>query len=149
LIDEKPTTACTAEELARTSLDNAIRDVRRTAQLDVNDVPAMHILRIREKRLRYTAELFANQLEESGRRLVSHATRLQRRLGELHDFDEAIATVARARGLTKDTRDAIIAALRVARTACAVKVAPHLIEARALVAPIVLSRRDSLPNTAP
>lgn len=149
LIDEKATTACTAEELARTSLDDAIRDVRRTAQPDVSDAPAMHTLRIREKRLRYTAELFEDHLEESGRRLVSHATRLQRRLGELHDFDEAIATVARARGLTKDTRYAIIAALRVARAACAVKVAPHLIEARGLVAPIVLSRRDSPPNTAP
>jgi CHAD domain-containing protein len=148
LIDEKATTACTAEELTRTSLDNAIRDVRRTAQPDVSDAPAMHTLRIREKRLRYTAELFANQLEESGRRLVSHATRLQRRLGELHDFDEAMATVARARGLTKDTRQAIIAALRVARVACAVKVAPHLIEARGLVAPIVLSRSDSLPNVS-
>jgi CHAD domain-containing protein len=148
LLDTEPTTAWSAQDLAIVSVERALRDVRRAAQADVYDVPGMHTLRIREKRLRYTSELFANELGEDGRRLVTHATRLQRRLGELHDFDEALATVTRARGLAKVTQRRIIATLQVARATCAAKVEPHLIEARGLAAPLALSHSDSPPNAA-
>ncbi len=146
LIETEPMTVCSAEELASVSVDKVIQEVRRAAGADSQDEPAMHTLRIREKRLRYTAELFANELGDHGRRLVTHATRLQRRLGDLHDFDETIATITRARGLSKDTQRAIIATLRVARAACATKVEPHLIEARGLTAPLVLSSNESPPD---
>ena len=148
LLDTEPTTACSAEELALVCVEKVLRDIRSAAQGEVHDVAAMHSLRIREKRLRYTAELFANELGEEGRRLVMHATRMQRRLGELHDFDDAITTVARARGLPKETQRAILSTLRVERAACAAKVEPHLIEARALDAPLVLSRNESPPHSA-
>lgn len=144
----KPTKSCSTDELAYVGVRNALRDVRRAAQAEVDDARSMHSLRIREKRLRYTAELFAHELGEEGQRLVTHATRMQRRLGELHDFDEAIATVTRARGLEKATQRALTDALRVARATCAAKVAPHLIEARELGAALVLSRIESLPNSS-
>jgi CHAD domain-containing protein len=143
LIDMDPTCTWLAEELATASVEKAIRAVCRAARAEVHDEPAMHTLRIREKRLRYTAELFANELGEHGRRLVTHATRMQRRLGDLHDFDETIATVARARGLSKATQRSVIATLRVARATCAAKVAPLLIEAGELAAPLVLSPNES------
>lgn len=148
LIATRPTTTWTAEALATVSVEKAVRAIRGTARANVHDEPAMHSLRIREKRLRYTAELFANELGEQGRRLVAHSTRMQRRLGELHDFDEAIATIARARGLSPDTQRNIIATLRVAREASAAKVEPHLIEARELGAPLVLSSNESPPDTS-
>jgi CHAD domain-containing protein len=145
---DKPTKACAVHELAQVSIETALRDVRRGAQSDAHDARAMHSLRIREKRLRYTVELFANELGEEGRRLLTHATRMQRRLGELHDFDEAMATVSRARGLKKATQRAIVEALRIARATSAVKVAPHLIEARELELPLVLSCNESLPKSS-
>jgi hypothetical protein len=42
---------------------------------------------------------------------------MQKRLGEVHDFDEALMRVARARSLNARERRAIVAALRTARAA--------------------------------
>jgi CHAD domain-containing protein len=148
LMELESAVTLSADELAHASVEKAVRAVRRAARGEVHDVRAMHVLRIREKRLRYTAELFANELGEQGRRLVTHATRMQRRLGDLHDFDEAIATVARARGLSKDTQHSVIATLRVGRAASAAKVEPQLIEARQLVTSLVLSSNESPPDAA-
>ena len=148
LIESEPSTAWSAEELATVSVEKVVRGVRAAAQNSIHDEPAMHTLRIREKRLRYTAELFANELGQHGERLVTHATRVQRRLGDLHDVDEAIGTVERARGLSAETQQAIIATLRVAREACATKAEPHVIEARVLVAPLVLSSNESPPDAS-
>lgn len=148
LIETEPMTTWSAEELATVSTEKVVRGVHHAAQSNVDDEPAMHTLRIREKRLRYTAELFAHELGEHGARLVTHATRVQRRLGELHDVDEAIATVERARGLSTETQRAIIETLRVAREACATKAEPLLIEARGLVAPLVLSSNESPPDAS-
>ena len=145
---DKPTKTCSSSELAEVSVENAVNEVRRRARSGVHDAAAMHSLRIREKRLRYTVELFADELGEEGRRLVTHATRMQRRLGDLHDFDEAMTTVMRARGLTKTTRQALDDVLRVARATCAAKVEPHLIEARELDSRFVLSCNEALPKSS-
>lgn len=133
-LDVTPDLVLSTSELARDAIERAARDVREAARAKVVDEEAMHALRIREKRLRYTTELFADELGEDAPRLLQHATKMQRRLGDLHDLDEALRTVARARGLAMPTKQAAIAALRIARKACAAKVEPHLIDARELEA---------------
>lgn len=123
-----------ARELAERALERAARDVASAATADVRDADAMHALRIREKRLRYSAELFAAPLGSRATRLVKHATRMQKRLGDLHDLDEALARLERARGLGGATQDAVTSALRARRAACVGKLEPHLDKAKRLYA---------------
>jgi CHAD domain-containing protein len=59
------------------------------------DVPALHELRIADKRLRYTLEFFGDALGSDVRPLVERTVRLQDHIGELHDADVA-AGLARA-----------------------------------------------------
>ncbi len=146
LLATEPSTNPSAMELAAVSVGDALHEVRRAASANVHDAPAMHTLRIREKRLRYTVELFPKEVGEEGARLLSHATRMQKRLGDLHDLDEAIGAVTRARGISRPTRYATLNALHAARAACAAKVEPQLNEARHLT--IALSCNESLPDTA-
>jgi CHAD domain-containing protein len=149
ILDSAPSNNLSAQELAAVGVANAVREVRRAALgTQVHDVLAMHALRIREKRLRYTVELFPAELGDEGPRLQGHATRLQKRLGDLHDLDEAIGTMTRARGISRQTRYATLNALYAARAACAAKIEPHLDEARRLDAAIALSCNDSLPKSA-
>ena len=107
--------------LARSALDAAIEGVRASgaAAPRATDPAAMHALRIREKRLRYTAELFAEVLPSESSRLAKDAARMQKRLGELHDLDQAIVVVLQARNLPRPTRPAVIQALRAERAALA------------------------------
>jgi len=121
------------EELGHAVLDRAAQDVATWAARDVGDVAAMHELRIRYKRLRYTAELLAAPLGATAARLAKHAARMQKHLGELHDIDQALVTLGRARGLGAATKRAVVAALSATRVACATKVEPHLVKARDLV----------------
>ncbi|MDI3290868.1 CHAD domain-containing protein [Polyangium sp. 15x6] len=122
-----------AVDLGHEVLDHAAHDVATWALRDVGDAEAMHELRIRYKRLRYTAELFTAPLGARATHLAKHATRMQRHLGELHDIDQAILTLSRARGLGAATKGAVLAALRACRVTCAAKVEPRLVEARSLV----------------
>lgn len=147
LLDKEPARTCSVAELASVGIAKAVSDVQRAARAELHDALAMHSLRIREKRLRYTAELFPQELGEEGRRLITQATRMQRRLGELHDVDEAIATVGRARGLAKMSQRLLLDVLRVARARCAAKVEPHLLEARTLDVPVALSCNESPSKT--
>lgn len=108
--------------LALDALRNAGRRVRREAERSDADSPeARHRLRIRWKRVRYTAELFTGALENERRtadslpRLIKVATRMQKRLGELHDLDEALARIAAARGLSPADRMVVRHGLRTAR----------------------------------
>ncbi len=140
----EPANQLSTIDFAWRATQQAIRDVVRAAQANVEDVESMHALRIREKRLRYTAELFTNELGEDAARLTKHATRMQRRLGELHDVDDALLAVTRARGLAKATQQATTAALRVARSGCAAKIDPHLIETRELSEQLVSTCNESL-----
>jgi CHAD domain-containing protein len=65
--------------------------------------------------LRYTAEIFAEVLPGECTRLAKDAARMQKRLGELHDLDQAIAVVLQARSLSRPVRPAVVQALRDAR----------------------------------
>lgn len=114
-----------AGELSRSTCARAFDEVLALASGDARDVVAMHELRIRWKRLRYSAELFAPALGDRAAPLVKSSTRMQKRLGDLHDHDEALLRVARARGLPE---------------ACASLVRRALIRGRRLAAARV--RRD-------
>ncbi len=83
--------------------------------VDAKDVVGLHELRIRFKRLRYTAELFSGFCGLHGDALGQAAAKMQKRLGDVHDFDEAAVRVARARSLGDRERRAILAALRAGR----------------------------------
>lgn len=149
VLETEPSKNLPALELAGVSVHRALYEVRRAAlAADVHNASAMHTLRIREKRLRYTVELFAEQLGEEGTRLQHHATRLQKRLGDLHDLDEAIGTITRAQDISPETREETLQALRASRDAQAAKVEPHLMEARVIDVTIALSCNDSLPTSA-
>lgn len=100
-----------ALDLALASMSRARGDVREHAAATPSDAEAMHALRIRFKRLRYTAELFAPVLADAAA-AVRGATKLQKRLGELHDLDEALLRVSRAWGLSPRHRATVLAALR-------------------------------------
>jgi CHAD domain-containing protein len=93
----------TAEALADAAISRAFAAVKELAGAEAHDVAAMHELRIRFKRLRYTAELFAPILGDGSAAVVKSAARMQKRLGELHDVDEALLRIRRARGLDERT----------------------------------------------
>lgn len=95
-------------DLGREATLSAHAEVLALASTGAADGAAMHALRIAFKRLRYTAELLGPALGEGAGAVVKAATRMQKRLGELHDVDEALLRVARARGLP----DPVAAALR-------------------------------------
>lgn len=84
---------------------------KRARGTDAADVDGMHKLRIRIKRLRYAIELlFADDAPTSAALKLS--SKLQKRLGELHDVDEALARMSKAMGLDRDARAAVGDALR-------------------------------------
>jgi CHAD domain-containing protein len=114
-----------AAKLARRSLADAERGVEARLHVEANDVPGLHELRIRFKRLRYTAELFSGFCGARGEAIGQAAAKMQKRLGDVHDFDEAAVRVTRARSLDDRARRAILAALRAGRAA---KVARALAE---------------------
>jgi CHAD domain-containing protein len=125
-----------AKDVARTALDAAIEGVQEIGALapSTADPPTMHALRIREKRLRYTAEIFAEVLPGQSKHLAKDAARMQKKLGELHDLDQAIAVVLQARSLSRPTRPAVLQALRAARAALAARIQGD-VTAAASVAP--------------
>jgi CHAD domain-containing protein len=106
-----------AATLAEEATFTAIAGVRELSHAPATDATAMHALRIRFKRLRYTAELFAPVLPGPAAALAKPSARMQKRLGELHDLDEALVRVGRARSLSEPT----VAALRRALVRARVK----------------------------
>jgi CHAD domain-containing protein len=98
-------------KFARRSVERARRDVERRRDAPLEDADALHRLRISYKRLRYTAETFADALPGDLAALVQPAARFQGKLGALHDVDVAIGCVRRARAITQDGRAALLAAL--------------------------------------
>ena len=80
--------------------------------LDLEDVAALHDLRIRAKRLRYTIEFLAPVLGEDRDWLLARLVALQDHLGELNDADLAAAAAREflaksAAALTEEQRAAI------------------------------------------
>jgi CHAD domain-containing protein len=96
---------------ARRAVDRARRRVDRRRHARPDDAEALHRLRIAYKRLRYTAETFADVLPSDLAALGPAAARFQGRLGDLHDVDVAIVSVRRARGLSPEGRAELLEAL--------------------------------------
>ncbi len=125
-LDRPKRTEMTAEELGRQAIAEALRDIEAMGQVEAADVSGMHTLRIRFKRLRYTAELFTPAFGEQGEKMAKAAARLQSKLGDLHDLDQALVRMARARGLPLAAREAVLQALQRARTEMAEKCVKEL-----------------------
>lgn len=113
-------TRALAMEAVRAAADRTLREAARPG---AGTPERMHKLRIRWKGVRYTGELFSKAIARSGALAealalrVKAATRMQKRLGDLHDLDEAIARVSRARVLHPGDRMVVHHGLRTARAA--------------------------------
>ena len=119
-----------AVALAEETLAAAAADVDALLGGHVHDAPAMHALRIRYKRLRYAAEIFAPLLGDRAAAVASASARMQKRLGELHDLEQAMVRIRRARGLPAGTRAAVVRALTRARKRQRERVERDLVEER-------------------
>jgi CHAD domain-containing protein len=98
-------------KFARKAVERARRGVDRRRGARIDDPTALHDLRIATKRLRYTAEAFADGLPADLAAIAPGAARMQGRLGDLHDVDVATLTVRRARALTPEGRGQLLVAL--------------------------------------
>jgi CHAD domain-containing protein len=127
----RPKRELSTGRLARRVLRALARQIGALAREPVADVVAMHELRIRWKRARYFCEL----LERVGApiALAKPAAQLQKRLGELHDLDEAVVRVRRARSLSRRAQHAVLVALGRARATVAAALAPELLGSTLLV----------------
>jgi CHAD domain-containing protein len=119
-----------AAELGQRALAKARDGIAELGDVNTDDGSAMHELRIRYKRLRYTAELFALVLGEELERTAKAAAKVQSRLGDLHDLDEALLRITRARGLAVDVRVSVLEALREARARMAARCTKELLLAK-------------------
>jgi CHAD domain-containing protein len=109
----------------------------------MEDPEALHDLRIACKRLRYTVEVFESVLSPDLVDLAQTATRLQNRLGRLHDVDLAIASVKGARQLLDVGRDALLGALDRVRGQRAAAVEQELSGARIGPSPIKVRHAEN------
>lgn len=93
---------------ARRTVERARRGVEDRRDVDTDDVLGLHELRIAYKELRYSIELLAEALPIDARAMLGPATVFQKRLGEIHDADVAIAVLRDAKGLGPDVRQAAL-----------------------------------------
>ncbi len=117
-----------AVAFAKRRLRRARKGVRALLPVDRSDAERLHRLRIRFKRLRYTAEMLgrfvteldaalALQHETAGQERVNYAAvaklaaRMQKDLGLLHDADVALEAVAADEELAPPLRRALVDAL--------------------------------------
>jgi CHAD domain-containing protein len=108
----KPSRDRRVTKFARRAVEEARREVEHRQRVPSHDPEALHDLRIAYKRLRYTVEAFASVLPADLVQLAQAATRLQNRLGRLHDVELAIGCVESARQLLDGGRDALLVALQ-------------------------------------
>ncbi|MGK3967220.1 CHAD domain-containing protein [Sorangium sp. So ce118] len=134
-----------ARALARRAIGDALDDVRALATSDPNDGAAMHALRIRFKRLRYSAETFSPLFGEPAERTARSASRLQRRLGQLHDVDEALAQMRNAERLSPEERAAVAEALGAERARLAHKATEELAQELETLAALWSDKPRALP----
>lgn len=125
----------TAASLGRKAVGRALRRILKLGGEDPSDPLAMHALRIRFKRLRYAADLFEPVLGEHAALLSRQAARMQKRLGELHDVDEALVRIGRAWGLAPRPRAAVLRALRSTRRTLADRTGRDLADLPAALEP--------------
>jgi CHAD domain-containing protein len=100
---------------AQRAVAQARRGVERRRTGRIDDPQALHRLRIAYKRLRYTVEIFGEALPSDLAALAQPASRLQNRLGAVHDADVGIGYVRRARKLSPEARHSLLAALEKVR----------------------------------
>ncbi|MFO0591361.1 MAG: CHAD domain-containing protein [Polyangiaceae bacterium] len=127
--------------LAIQAMERAAKKTAKEAALPNVETPEqLHELRIRWKGVRYTGELLSKAIARSGPLAtalsdrVKAATKMQKRLGDMHDLDEAIAAIARARALSAGDRMVVHHRLRTAREALAARLEKEL--------PVALSLLD-------
>jgi CHAD domain-containing protein len=136
-------------KFARRGVAEARRGVERRRATRIDDARALHRLRIAYKRLRYVVEMFAEALPNDLTALAPRASRLQNRLGAVHDVDVVVACVGRARSLSAEARRELLATLERVRgermAAYASEVAPL---AYAHDDPVHASGTDSLRKTS-
>ncbi len=148
---EGPKRRCALETFQRAALAKALDDLDdRVEASRIEDPDSMHRVRIGAKRIRYLAELLGGLVAEAGsiqflagaildpniqratlsdlRRLERASTRIQKRLGHLHDLDEALRRMGRAWGLDTEPRNMVLAALTRVRKSAAQKAAVELTE---------------------
>ncbi len=115
-IEAEPKHVRSSEALAHDALERAVHKLKQRAHAaDHDDKLAMHKVRIAAKQLRYTAELFDGVGDTEWTKIAKSAAKLQKRLGTLHDLDEAILRMGRAYGLSKPARETVLASLARAR----------------------------------
>lgn len=91
-------------KFALRTVEHALQDAAHRKRLDADDPVALHELRIAHKKLRYRIELFLGALPEKWRKILDFSTLLQKRLGDVHDVDVAIAIVNDAQELGSRAR---------------------------------------------
>jgi CHAD domain-containing protein len=96
---------------ARRTVERARRQVESQRDVGVEDVLGLHDLRIAYKELRYSIELLADALPIDARAMLEPATVFQKRLGEVHDVDVAIETIAQAKSLPAAAREEALGTL--------------------------------------
>ncbi len=90
---------------ARRTVEKARRRVEAERDVPADDVAGLHELRIAYKELRYAIELLAEALPIDARAMLEPAVVFQKRLGDIHDADVALATLGRARRLPNAARE--------------------------------------------
>lgn len=127
-----------AAQFSEEVVDRALAKLEeRALTADAADVDAMHRARIAAKKLRYAAALLGGRAggeREAAYPLVGAlasiergASRIQKRLGDLHDLDEAIVRMRRAWGLDLPIREAILRALTKKRIAVSARASRDLV----------------------
>jgi CHAD domain-containing protein len=130
-------------KLARKTAQSARRTVEAKQDAPLDDVVALHDLRIAYKQLRYAIEIFAEALPSDVAVLAEPAARFQKRLGELHDVDVALVSIQRARGLAPACRNAVLRALVVERQRKLGKYVAERMAAETVEAPVTRSPEKS------
>ena len=103
----KPSRERRLAKFALRAVESASMGVARGRDAAIDDVEGLHDFRIACKRLRYTVEIFTDSLPPEKAALAPLASKLQGRLGDLHDIDVALACVQRARALSDIARRAL------------------------------------------
>ena len=123
-------------KFALRAVERARRDVDGHRGAPLDDALALHELRIACKRLRYTIETFSDALGPAENELCARATELQKRLGDLHDVDVAVAAVRRSRGLGQEASFALLDALARRRETCVAKYVREIAAVDAAAVPV-------------
>jgi CHAD domain-containing protein len=87
-------------KFARKTVDRALAKVEALRHTPTTDDVGLHDLRIAFKELRYACELMTSALPPDISALAEPAAKMQKRLGEIHDVDAALVSIARSRSLT-------------------------------------------------